>query len=542
MTNQELEAANTELRQQLEQLVARTEVRLTRLTAELERQTRVYESILASVRDYLYVLDREGRVVYANPPLLDLWALALDQVRGRTLRELDLPEEVAATLLDGARQVTSTGATVRSVTWYTGPNGVGGWYENLQAPVRGQDGRIELVAVSSRDVTERRRAAEALRAANEQLQEADRRKDEFLAVLSHELRNPLAPIRNSLFILDRLGVPGEPARQALAVIGRQVDQLSRLVNDLLDVTRVTRGKISLHREPLELGELVRRTVEDHRSVFGEAAVRVVLEVAPMPLPVEGDASRLAQVVGNLLQNAAKFTPSGGCVRVSLTAEPPASRVVLKVADNGLGMASETLARLFQPFQQADSTIDRSRGGLGLGLALAKGLVELHGGEINATSAGLGRGAEFTVLLPLSAGAATDAAPTVPARPAVARRVVVVDDNVDSADTLRDALRVWGHEVATAHDGYEALVQARTFQPDVLLCDIGLPGMDGYGVARAMRADPGLRRITLVALSGYASPEDISRAREAGFDHHLAKPADLERLARLLAASPSAEPD
>ncbi|MBI5542928.1 MAG: response regulator, partial [Deltaproteobacteria bacterium] len=301
--------------------------------------------------------------------------------------------------------------------------------------------------------------------------------------------------------------------------------------------RISRNKIQLQRQTLELNELVRRAMEDQRSLFEKAEVRLELQPAPRPVFVSADWNRLAQVLGNLLQNAAKFTGRGGEARITIQADEARKRAVIRVADTGVGMTPEMVERLFQPFSQADSTLDRSKGGLGLGLALAKGLVELHGGEVTAQSAGPGKGAEFVVRIPL---ALEEAAPPQPGERAASgrRRVLIIEDNIDAADSLREVLEFDEHEVAAAYNGPAGIAKAREFRPDVVLCDIGLPGMDGYEVARAFRADEGLKGIYLVALSGYALPEDLQRAQDAGFDCHLAKPPSLEKLEQILAKVPS----
>jgi PAS domain S-box-containing protein len=387
----------------------------------------------------------------------------------------------------------------------------------------------ETLAVTALDITERRRAEDALR-------EADRRKDEFLAVLSHELRNPLAPIRNSLHILERAAPGGDQARRAQTVIDRQVGHLSHLVDDLLDVTRISRNKIRLERQVLELNDLVRRTIEDHRSLFEKNEVHIEAKFAPEPIMVDADGTRLAQVVGNLLQNAAKFTSRGGQTAVSVSVDQAQQQAVISVSDTGVGMPPEVIARLFQPFMQADTTLDRSKGGLGLGLALVKGLVELHGGTIGARSDGLGKGAEFVVRLPLALEAGEAAVARLASRKPAGRRVLIIEDNIDAADSLREVLEFGEHEIAVAYNGPEGIAKAREFRPEVVLCDIGLPGMDGFEVARAFRADEGLKGTYLVALSGYALPEDLQRAAEAGFDRHLAKPPSLEKIEEALASS------
>jgi len=402
-------------------------------------------------------------------------------------------------------------------------------------------------ALAFSDVTERkhvdqiRQEAESrLRESEEALRQVDRNKNQFLAVLSHELRNPLAPITNSLYILDHAVAGSEQARRAQAVIGRQVGQLARLVDDLLDLTRVSNNKLTLQRKRLDFDQMVRQTLADHRVEFAKNEVRVEHFPASQPVFVDGDRNRLAQMIGNLLHNAAKFTGPGGRMRVSVAADNDKKSAVVEVADSGVGMSPEMLARLFQPFSQADSTLDRSKGGLGLGLALAKGLVELHGGTISAHSAGLGQGAAFTVRLPL---VPEEVVADKPARshtlpPSGRRRVLIIEDNIDAADSLREALEFSEHQVEVAYTGSSGIAKARVCKPEVVFCDIGLPGMDGFEVARAFRADDALKGTRLVALSGYALPEDLQRAQEAGFDQHVAKPPSLERLEEVLASTQS----
>jgi PAS domain S-box-containing protein len=417
------------------------------------------------------------------------------------------------------------------------------WARLTLSLVRDARGRPDYEIAVIEDITERRRAEQALRQLNEQLAEADRRKNEFLAVLSHELRNPLAPIRNSVYILGRARPGGQQSRHAVEVIDRQVEHMTRLVDDLLDVTRISRGKIKPQRERIDLNALARGTAEDHREAFTRNGVELRVETGREPLWVDGDPTRLAQVIGNLLSNSAKFTPRGGCTVLSVGANGP-GEAVARVRDNGVGMSPETVGSLFQPFVQAAQTIERSRGGLGLGLALVKGLVEMHGGRVGAESAGEGGGSEFTVTLPREGKPRPDR-PEVPARgPAAgARRVLVVEDNVDAAESLREALELDQHEVAVAYTGPEGVDKAHEYRPEVVLCDIGLPGMDGYGVARALRTDPDeeLRSVYLIALSGYALQEDVNKSVEAGFDRHMAKPPSMEALERALAERPPRAP-
>ena len=392
-------------------------------------------------------------------------------------------------------------------------------------------GRAVRIVGAVLDITERTRVEEALR-------EADRRKNEFLGVLSHELRNPLAPVRNALWLLDHADTGGPQAARAKEVLNRQVGHLSRMVDDLLDVTRITRGKIHLQRARIDLCELVRRTIDDHRAIFSARGVAVSARLGRLPIWIDADPTRVSQAVGNVLQNAVKFTDAGGHVEVS--AGRDAQRGSVTIRDDGVGIAPDLLGRLFEPFTQADDSLHRTRGGLGLGLSLVKGLVELHGGSVEASSEGPGRGAEFVLRLPLAPEQREVArAPRSQGAAGSSRRVLVIEDNADAADTLREMLEMWGHEVAVAHDGRAGLAQARVFAPDVVLCDIGLPEMDGYEVARAIRADPETASTFLVAVTGYALPEDQRRAAEAGFMRHLGKPVPIEVMEEVIATAPRA---
>jgi PAS domain S-box-containing protein len=499
------------------------------------RYRSLFEQMIDGFAYHRLIVDDRGRPVdyvflEANEAFERLTGLKRAEILGKSARQV-LPgiENDPANWIGVYGSVALSGRTAR-FEQYAEP--LDRWYA-----VSAYSPRPGHFVTLFEDVTDRKRREESLRRANVGLTEADERKNEFLAMLSHELRNPLTPIRNSLYVLERASPGGEQARHAHAVIARQVDHLTRLVDDLLDVTRITRGKIQLRREPLELGELVRRTVEDHRSLFTQGGLAIAWSPpAAEELWVDGDRTRLSQVVGNLLQNAAKFTPPGGTVEVWLQRDPD-RRAALRIKDSGAGIDPRVLPRLFEPFMQADTTLDRSRGGLGLGLALVKGLVEQHGGEAHAASEGPGKGAEFTVLLPLlaadAAGPAIEDAAAPERRP---RRVLVIEDNVDAASSLCDALELMGHTVEIASDGPEGLRKARAFRPEVVLCDIGLPGMDGYQVARALRAEPELAEVALVALTGYAGPEDVARARASGFDLHMAKPPGLAELERVLGSA------
>jgi signal transduction histidine kinase/CheY-like chemotaxis protein len=389
-----------------------------------------------------------------------------------------------------------------------------------EAPARAPEWRCRAALT---DVTEAKAAA--------QLRESDRRKSAFLAVLSHELRNPLAPIANAIHMLERVPPGSEQATRARAVIERQTAQLTRLVDDLLDLTRIERGKVELKPELVDLREIVRRICDDYRETFEQRGLQLHVTAPAAPVTVRGDPARLAQIAGNLLHNAAKFTPAGGAVTVVVG--QLAGRAELRVRDTGVGVAPEQLGRLFEPFTQVEQGLARTAGGLGLGLSLAKGLVEMHGGTVAGTSEGLGRGAEFVVTLPLAPPAPTSQAAVVRNPPS--RSIVIIEDNEDQAASLADVLSLDGHRVEIARDGRSGLEVVRRVRPDIVLCDIGLPDLNGYEVARAIKEEEALRQTRLVALSGYAQPEDRERCREAGFDAHLAKPPDLAALNALLAS-------
>jgi signal transduction histidine kinase len=368
----------------------------------------------------------------------------------------------------------------------------------------------------------------------ERLQEEARRKDEFLAMLAHELRNPLGPIRHAIEVMGSSGLDPQSARLR-DIIDRQSAHMARLVDELLDLSRLTRQRLELHKVPLDLCALVQETVQDHRSAMERAGLTLVTELERGPLWVEADPTRLSQALSNLLHNSQKFTPPPGRVEVTLRQE--GSRALVRVADTGIGIPRELLPRLFEPFSQGDRSLDRSRGGLGLGLALVSGLVTRHGGTVKAESEGEGKGARLSLWLPLlpreaGALAGTDAPRLVQAPSGAGQRVLLIEDNLDGAETLRLMLERGGYEVRVAHDGPQGLALARTWPSDVVICDIGLPGgMDGYAVARALREQRGPR--VLVAVSGYGRAEDKARAQEAGFDVHLTKPVGWARLSEAL---------
>ena len=398
-----------------------------------------------------------------------------------------------------------------------------------QYPIRA-GGKLLGVGVTVIDTTEQKRIEASLR-------DADQRKDTFIAMLAHELRNPLAPIRNALALLGV--VPDTPERAAsLAVIGRQIEQMAHLLDDLLDVSRITRGRLTLRRESITLESVLARAAETANPWIVGRRHAFVVDIPTEPATLDADPMRLAQVFSNLFTNAAKYTEPGGAIRV--TAAVADGRVQIRVIDNGVGLAAEHLPRVFEMFSQVGPTENRSEGGLGIGLALARGLVEMHGGEITAHSAGLGRGSEFVVDLPLAAAGAARQAPAsaAVAEPPSGRRIVVADDNVDNADTLAMLLEALGNDVHVVYDGDAAVRACAEFRPDVVFLDIGMPRRDGYEVCRWIRRQAWGAAPLIIAQTGWGQDEDRRRAEAAGFDHHLTKPADPDRLLALLARASS----
>jgi PAS domain S-box-containing protein len=379
------------------------------------------------------------------------------------------------------------------------------------------------------DITERKRDELELR-------EADRRKDEFLAMLSHELRNPLAPILNAIEIIERAAPEDQELRSAYhAVIARQLQHMKRLLDDLLDVSRVSQGKIELRKQPQELATLLLQAVEVSRPLMVEKRQQLALTLAQQQLPLEADPTRIVQVFANLLNNAAKFTNVGG--RITLASTVEGDEVVVSVRDDGPGMSPELLARAFDLFVQETRSFDRAQGGLGIGLTMVRTLVKLHGGSVAAFSDGPGCGCEFVVRLPLAPATTLPKMRSGPAatepRKGVPLRVLVVDDNVDAAQAMKHVLKLSGHRVTLAHDGPGALAAAAAEPPELVLLDIGLPGMDGYAVAARLR-EAGHDRAALVAITGYGQEEDLRRSTAAGFDHHLVKPVDGAVLRKIIA--------
>jgi PAS domain S-box-containing protein len=499
--------------------------------AEKVRETEtLFRTTVENIPVNLILYDHDYRILYINPSLASMAAafgLAASEMIGRRGPEV-WPPYVWAPFEAHARRAFQTGERQDYELEVPLPDGTRIVRQWTVVPIRDGGETQRLLALSS-DLTAQHRLVDELR-------EADRQKSEFIAVLSHELRNPLAAMSSSLYVLER-GAPGsEKTVRARESIDRQVQHLVRMVDDLLDVTRLARNKVTLQRQTVDLRELVQSTIEDHRPYLERAGVRIETHISPDPVLVSADPVRIAQVVANLLSNAIKFTAPSGFATVTVGVEGD-GWACLRVADSGVGIDRDLLPRLFEPFTQADRSLERTGGGLGLGLALVKGLVALHGGEVTAHSEGAGKGAELQVRLPRVRDALVERSPERPARPPVPMRVLIIEDDGEVREGLRVALALGdAHQVEIAASGPEGLEAARRFHPDVVLCDVGLPGMNGYDVARAFRADPALRSVFLVALSGYAQASDVALAREAGFDQHLAKPVSISKIQRAMAAA------
>jgi PAS domain S-box-containing protein len=501
------------------------------LVLESERQRRIYETALNSTPDFVYVFDTDHRALYANDALLRTWGV--DDVRGKKWMDLGYEQWHADMHDREIDTVIATRAPIRGEIPFTGTNGTR-VYDYIFAPVLGPDGEVVAVAGTTRDITDRQGAEQAVREQAARLAEADRAKDEFLATLSHELRNPLAPLRNGLAVLRMAGGQDDQVAPVHAMMERQVNHLVRLVDDLLEVSRISRGTLSLRKERVELAAVVRNAVETSEPLIRGAHHALLTELPAEPLWLEGDSVRLAQVLANLLNNAAKYTPDGG--RITLRAWREGDRAVVSVLDTGIGMAPEALPRMFEMFSRGDPDSGHGQGGLGIGLPLARRLAEMHGGTVEAASAGRGMGSEFKLRLPLALPEPRqESAPDDAGTGLAETRVLVVDDNEDAGDSLGAILEMLGADVHVVRDGFAALRAFASYQPSVVLLDIGMPGMNGYEVARNIRERFPASQCTLVALTGWGQDDDRRRAREAGFDHHLVKPAEIDALQQLLSS-------
>lgn len=509
---------------------ARNSARLDTLVTDSERRRRLYETFLENSPDLAYVFGLDHRFIYANKVLLAMWGQTWDEAIGKNCLELGYEPWHAAMHDREIDQVIATRQPIRGEVPFNGTNGLR-VYEYIFTPVLGLDGEVEAIAGTTRDITERKQAEEGLLAAN-------RRKDEFLAMLAHELRNPLAPIAAAAEVLQMRAFDEQMTQRTSQIITRQVKHMIDLVDDLLDVSRVTRGLVKISKSPLDLKSVVNTAVEQVRPLMEAQGHRLMYDLAAEKAMVMGDQKRLVQIFTNLLNNAAKYTPPHGEIRLGLVVDGDA--LILSIEDNGIGMSAELQPHVFELFTQADRTTDRTLGGLGIGLALARNLTELHGGTIVCYSAGKALGSTFSVRLPLHDPAAASAEDvgegnSVDATIIQALRILVVDDNSDAADTLAQLLELLGHRTQVAHGGKAALQAMQDFRPQVVLLDLGMPEVDGYQVAAAIRNDGRLNQPFLAALTGWGSEQDRVKTRAAGFDLHLTKPIDLAVISTVLAS-------
>ena len=518
------------------------------VTARLEAEARAkesrefFESYMAFIPGVAFVKDADGRHVYANRLFEQTHGLPPGGAIGKSDADI-FPPDTAERFRRHDLEVLSKGQPVRSIDEQGARNEPEHWMW-VKFPITDAGGR-NLVAGVAFNITDQYQAEQALRASEEryrqlsgELEEVNRRKDEFLATLGHELRNPLAPLLTAAELLRMPPAPDAMTEQAIDVIRRQAEQMRRLIDDLLDVARITRGIVSLQLQRIDLRDALQDVLRNVQSWLDAREHQLVVSVPAGPVPVEADRVRLEQIITNLLSNAAKFTPKRG--RIEVTLDRHAESAVIRVADTGKGIPRDMLSRVFDLFTQVNPSIDRAEGGLGLGLTLVKRLTEMHGGTVEVTSGGAGLGTEFTVTLPVAHyDGAREPAPVVPRATRTQApancRVLIVDDNVDSAAMLNYLLPGWGYITEVAHSGTEAIERARAFDPHIILLDIGLPEMSGYEVAHRLRQDPAHASTVLVALTGYGQEEDRRRTHEAGFAAHLTKPVDVEALNRMLIA-------
>jgi PAS domain S-box-containing protein len=523
----------------------------------LRRQNALMRAVNDNTSELIFMKDREGRLTHTNAATLRVIGMTAGQTIGSVDKENFTEPAEHEPIAANDRRVIKTGKSLTIEEPYTCADGKRRVFLSTKSPLRDEHGQIIGVIGVSLDITERkemerereeraaelavalgRRTEEARRAerAEQLLREADRRKDEFLATLAHELRNPLAPLRNALELLRRAGDDATLIEKTRGMMERQVAQMVRLVDDLLDISRITRGKLQLRKERVELADVLTNAVETARPLVEASSHELTVTLPPQPIYVQADSIRLAQAVANLLNNAAKYTERAG--HIWLTAERRDGEAVVSVRDTGIGISAEHLPNIFNMFSQLAPALERSQGGLGIGLSLVKGLVELHGGTIEARSGGPGKGSEFAVHLPIVdvplAALQEPGSDGEKVRRVRQYSVLVVDDLRDAADSLAMMLRDMGHDTRTAYDGLEAVQAAAAIRPDVVLLDIGLPKLNGYEAARRIRNEPWGGNVALVALTGWGQEEDKRRALEAGFDHHLTKPVEPAAFENLLA--------
>jgi PAS domain S-box-containing protein len=532
-------------RELLARIDSQLELALLRRDAEqaLRHRSEQFETLFRQAPIGIYLVDADFRIREVNPVALPVFGDIPGGVIGRDIEDVihilwapDYADEVVrifrSTLDTGRSYVAPERAEFRV------DRGIYEYYEWRLDRLTLPDGRYGLVCYF-RDISAQVRARLTIAESERQLREADSRKDEFLALLAHELRNPLAPIRTGLELLRLSGDSPDTVGRVRSMMERQVTQMVRLIDDLLDVSRITSGKIVLQRRPTPLADLVQAAIEGQRAAIEAGGIALHMQLPSEPCVVDVDPARLVQILSNVLHNASKFTPPGGRIRVGadvLTLAPPSGReVAITVSDTGIGIPDDVLPRIFDLFTQGDTPADRSQSGLGIGLALAKRLIEMHGGRITAHSDGPGQGSRFVMHLPLSTTAPA-VPPPLTETPRVRSRVLIVDDNRDAAVALSLFVQELGGSAMTAHDGTSGLAAVEEFKPDIVFLDIGMPGLDGYEVCRRIRQMPSQRQVMIVAVTGWGQSQDKRRAFEAGFDTHLTKPVDPDTLAQLLAGA------
>jgi len=526
----------------LEEAAERTWAIVERAKAEeaLRQSENMLRIILEGATDPVYLKDRVGKILICNSATAAVTGKTVEEMIGQDDYSHYSDSETARAIIENDRRIMDSdrAEVVEESVFLNGDTKI---YLSTKTPWYDAQGNVKGIIGVARDITASKRTEEALKESEEKaralvmvLKKADQNKNVFLNMLSHELRNPLASIIMSLTLLDRVPPAGEQARKAREIAMRQGEQLTRLVDDLLDVTRITQNKIILKKENIELNQLVQKALEDYQEQFAEKEVALERKIGSDPIYLEADRARLIQVIGNLLHNAVKFTEKGDKTLVTVSMDQKTQEAVVTIMDTGLGIKTELLSDLFEPFIQIDSSLVRTQGGLGLGLAIVKGMVELHGGNVTGHSKGLGSGTKFTIRLPVISSDKEKQEDKRKGKTACSFKILVIDDIPDIAEILSSLLSYFGHKVLIAFSGHEGLAQAKEFMPDVVICDIGLPGMNGYEVAKSLRNDQELKDTFLIALSGFAQPENLEQSREAGFDRHLAKPVSLDTLEQVLA--------
>jgi PAS domain S-box-containing protein len=502
--------------------------------ARLRRAEERFRLFMENVKEYaIFMLDVQGRVIDWNLGAEHILGYG-SEVLGQPFSIFFPPDDRADGVPERELQKAAEAGQASDDRWHVRKDGSYFWALGITTAMRDDKGELRGFAKVLRDSTDRKRLEEQLREQNKALEDADRRKDEFLAMLAHELRNPLAPIFNGLTILQHDDLGADIQRNARSIIDRQVRTLARLIDDLLDVSRITMGKVQLARQRVNLNKIVRDAVEACTPMLESRKHELNLSLPADVVWIDADPTRIEQVITNLVNNAAKYTPESGRIEIALTTDGPHAAV--RVKDNGIGIAADLLPRIFDLFTQGDPSLDRTQAGLGIGLTLVRKLVEMHDGTVHASSDGPGKGSEFVVVLPvLSAPVSAGTEAKAGVQKAEPLRVMVVDDNVDAVESLSLVLSLDGHDVATSYNATDALKIATEHRPDVMLLDIGLPDVNGYQLAEQLARIPELRHVVLIAMTGYGQDEARQRSAQAGFAYHLVKPVDPHDLERLLAS-------